>query len=295
MKVVDRYIIAARRAEQLVAQLGIHSLPVDPFEIAKQYDIEVRSKDSEIPGVSGCLLKVGDQFGIMYATYIRNEGFIRFSVAHELGHYFLPDHPEYLFPDGSGMHESRSGFLSNNSFELEADYFASGLLMPKNLFVKALHKAGKGFSAIQFLADMCKTSITATAIRFTACTEDPIAIVVSSGHTIDYCFMSEPIKNVRGFEWIKKGEPVPVGTTTSRFNRDESNVLLAGRTESWTTLDKWFSGAPRIEMKEEVVGLGNYGKTLTVLSTDELIDEEEEEELDELDGLLSWPSKKRWR
>ena len=40
-------------------------------------------------------------------------------------------------------------------------------------------------------------------------------------------------------------------------------------------------------MKEDVVGLGSYGKTLTVLFTDEVIDEEDDETaLDELDGII---------
>ncbi len=31
----------------------------------------------------------------------------------------------------------------------------------------------------------------------------------------------------------------------------------------------WFDGAPDIEMNEDVVGLGAYGRTLTVLHTDQ--------------------------
>ncbi|MGB8741579.1 MAG: hypothetical protein WCD52_15455, partial [Xanthobacteraceae bacterium] len=31
----------------------------------------------------------GNAFGILYATHVPSEGFQRFSVGHELGHYFL--------------------------------------------------------------------------------------------------------------------------------------------------------------------------------------------------------------
>jgi hypothetical protein len=53
-------------------------------------------------------------------------------------------------------------------------------------------------------------------------------------------------------------------------------------------------------MKEDVVGLGEYNKTLTVLFSSDCISEggqEEEHEggLEELDGILPWPSKKRRR
>src|ERR1035438_8496989 len=46
-------------------------------------------KTSLAPGISGCLMKVGDVFGILYSSRFASEGFKRFNVAHELGHYFL--------------------------------------------------------------------------------------------------------------------------------------------------------------------------------------------------------------
>jgi len=296
MSEVERYTQATRHAERLVTALGIGALPVDPFAIAEQHDIVVQAKEAASPGVSGCLLKVGDQFGIMYATHIQNEGFIRFSVAHELGHYFLPGHPEYLFAEGEGLHESRSGFVSNDPYELEADHFAAGLLMPSALFVRALRRAGVGFRAIESLAHTCQTSITATAIRFAMYADDPVAVVVSTGSRVDYCFLSEAIKQIRGLTWIRKGESVPWGTETHRFNGNGTNITFGRKSEGWTTLDRWFRGAPAVVMKEDVVGLGDYGKTLTVLFTDEVIDEEDDESaLDELDGILSWTSQKRRR
>ena len=43
-------------------------------------------------------------------------------------------------------------------------------------------------------------------------------------------------------------------------------------------LDEWLDGAPRIEMKEDVVGLGHYGKSLTVLFSEEPIEQEDPDE-----------------
>ena len=269
---------AAHHAEELISKLDVSSLPVDPFAIAKDYDIEVQSKTSSSPGVSGFLVKVGDVFGIMYATHIKNEGFIRFTVAHELGHYFLPGHPEKLFPDGHGLHESRSGFVSRDQTEEEADHFAAALLMPTGLFKNALEEAGEGFAAIDRLASLCKTSITATAIRFAIQSPDPVAVIVSTGQTIDYCFLSDALSEIRGMDWIRKGELVPTKSETHSFNTDKTKVTAGAKAQAWTSLDLWFDGAPEIEMKEDVVGLGTYQKTLTVLFTDEPIADEEEPE-----------------
>ncbi len=272
---------AEHTAVQVVKACGFTALPICPFEIAKKNDIHVEAKHSSKPGVSGFLMRVGNVFGIQYAQQIENEGFIRFTVAHELGHYFLPGHAEKLFPQGDGFHESSSGFISANPLERQADCFASALLMPNILFRKAVEDAGSGFPAIEKLAMQCKTSITSTAIRFAQFTDEALAIIVSSGQQIDYCFMSDRIRELHGITWINKGDPLPQGTTLN-FNRNLSNIVEARQEEGICSLDDWFDGAPQVEMNEDVVGLGSYGKTLTVLFTDEVLEDDNEEE-DEID------------
>ena len=153
---------AARKAEQYLAtRTTPATLPIDPFEIADELEITVQAKPASAAGVSGMLLRHGDVFGILYATHIESEGFQRFSVAHELGHYLLDGHIDHVLPDRDGMHESRAGFVSADPFELEADHFAAGLLMPGRLFSDALKRAGDGLSAVEHLAESCKTSLTA--------------------------------------------------------------------------------------------------------------------------------------
>jgi IrrE N-terminal-like domain len=280
---------AEHTAQMVIKDCGFTSFPICPFEIAKRSDIFVEPKVSRKPGVSGFLMRSGNTFGIKYASHIQNEGFIRFTVAHELGHYFLPGHCERIFPDGNGLHESRSGFISHDPLERQADCFASALLMPEQLFCKALDRAGSGLKAIEKLARECKTSITATAIRYSMFTAEAVAVIVSNGRQIDFCFMSDRIRDLRGITWIKKGDLLPTDTTTENFNRDPSNVEQARRKEGASFLDDWFDGAPQVEVNEDVIGLGGYGKTLTLLFTDEDVDQEDE--IDEEDKLPS----ERWK
>lgn len=272
---------AENTAQGIVEECGFTSFPICPFEIARRHDIHVEAKQSSKPGVSGFLMRVGSSFGIRYAQHIQNEGFIRFTVAHELGHYFLPGHPEKLFPRGNGLHESKSGFISGDPLERQADYFASALLMPVHQFREAVDGAGGGFAAIEKLAKLCKTSITATAIRYTYFTDEAVAVIVSSGGVIDYCFMSDGIRDLRKITWIKKGDRLPTGTTTAKFNHDPSNVEQVRQEEGTSVLSDWFDGGPDVEMNEDVVGLGSYGKTLTVLYTDEPFDDEEDDDDDD--------------
>lgn len=273
------YVWATRRAEKLVAEWGISSLPVDLREIAREHGIPVRAMPPEMQGVSGMLLRAGESYGIAYATFIDNEGFQRFSIAHELGHYFLDGHPEKVLA-GTDAHQSQAGFGSGDRFELEADHFAAGLLMPDPLFARAMDKAGKGFRAIERLKEVCGTSITATAIRYAERAEEPVAVVVSTGQVIDYWFGSDAFKRIPDITWLKKGDPVPSGTPTAAFNRDPGKVARSARVEGSSGVLDWFGDGPDRELSEDVVGLGGYGKTLTVLFAEDWPDEDEEEEDD---------------
>lgn len=276
---VSPHVWASRRAEGLIQEWGIAELPIDVEAIARDEGIQVRAMPPTTRGVSGMLLRKGEAFGIGYATWIDNEGFQRFSIAHELGHYFLDDHPEKVV-GASGMHQSAAGFASGDKYELEADHFAAALLMPNPLFEQAMGRAGSGFQAIERLARECRTSLTATAIRYAECAEEPVAVVVSDGQRIAYWFASESLKRLRGITWLARGHPVPKTSATAAFNRDRGRVERCDRREATSNVLDWFGDGPDRELSEDVVGLGGYGKTLTVLFAEGWEDEEEDEEGD---------------
>lgn len=254
-------------------------LPIDLLELANRYEILVQAKPESAKGVSGMLLRAGEGFAIGYATHIKSEGFQRFSIAHELGHYFLPSHPEYVFRDGKNVHESRAGFSSGDQIELEADHFAAGLLMPSHLFAKEAGKFSDGLTAIENLAESCKTSLTASAIRYAELTDATVAIVMSSGSSVEYCFASRTLRRLKGYRHLKKGTVLPPDSLTRDFNQSLDNVDLAKRDEDDTDLMLWFHTDDEIDASEEVVGLGDYGRTLTII-TAEISDEDDDSEAD---------------
>src|SRR5689334_10120860 len=114
------------QAEKILEEEGLTSLPIDLEALAASRDIILQPKPDAAAGVSGMLLRYGDTFGILYATHIRSIGYQRFSIAHEMGHYFLEGHAEQLLPSADSVHSSHAGFASDDLIEREADYFASG-------------------------------------------------------------------------------------------------------------------------------------------------------------------------
>ena len=215
---------AAEVAERVVRDQSLTELPIDPMALARDQGISVLRKPARAQGVSGMLLRRGNTFGIIYATHIDSIGFQNFSVAHELGHYYLPGHIDAVLSNHE-IHESRAGFASGDRYEIEADHFAATLLMPRALFRKAMSTFGDGLAAIEKLAEQCRTSLTATAIRYARCTREAVAVVLSTGTRINYCFMSDALKDVEGFGWIRKGEGIARDTATFAFNQKFEALL----------------------------------------------------------------------
>lgn len=283
-----RRSLAERTAAAVLRDQKIDGLKVNPIKIAESKGILVQAKPDTAEGVSGILVKMGDDFGILYATYIKSDGFQRFSIAHELGHYFIEGHPGALL--SSGFHQSRAGFLSNDSFEQEADHFAACLLMPERPFRHAIDDYEAGLECIDALSSACETSLTATAIRYSTLTRDGVAVILSQGGDIEWCFISDGLKQAKGLTYVRKGTPVPRGSLTYDFNASSENIRLANRILGEGRLNVWMDGDRRYDVVEEVIGLGQYGRTLTVLTCKALTlrPEEEDEEDEEAQLIESW-------
>lgn len=279
-------IKARQHGERIATEKGYADFPIDPFAIAESEGILIVPKPPEVKGVSGGIIFDEDVPSIFYATDIESDGFRRFTVAHELGHYFLEGHPEEILKSAK-MHVSRAGFRQgDSSIELEADHFASGLLMPTRLVKQTLTRGVIGLGGIEELADKSQCSLTAAAIRAAECSPYPMAIVVSQGGDICYCFMSEGFKGLgKPLAFLRKGSALPVSATRD-FNDHPDNVRRGKRQTAETTLADWFDGPGGIRLDEEIAGLGSFGHTLTVFSSDALAEDPDDDGADEEARLI---------
>lgn len=256
---------AQQEAARLLRELEIDSLPVDPFRIARRLEIELRPLPPNGGGTSGMLLRVGEEYGIGYPTDLDNKGFRNFSVAHEIGHYRLPGHPNSAL-NNCDRHPSNAYSRDTDPCERQADEFAAELLMPAKLFGTAMKQAGKGLKAIEWLARLCETSLEATAIRYAQVSQHPMAVIRSQGRSIDYAFMSDALMDFPTIDWISKGTSVPTDSITFKLNMSQGECVAPKRDEGISSIQVWFAGQPHRDILEEAVGLGSYGKTLTVLT-----------------------------
>jgi Zn-dependent peptidase ImmA (M78 family) len=261
-KAAPRLQLAIRAAAQVLKDHHMHALAIDPFAIASACDILVEPKPQMHDGVSGMLIRVNTTFGILYATHIPSPGFQRFSVAHELGHYFIEGHAFQLLANGA--HASRANFASPDPFEVEADMFAASLLMPRGPFVAEMAKHDDGIGLVIALAELCQTSLTSTAVSYARHTRSAVAVIQARDGIVEFCTVSDAMKT-EPLGWLRRGDYVPDGSVTQSFARIGENVAGARTASGNTILSAWFRKAKGRSASEEVIGLGRFGRTLTIL------------------------------
>ena len=243
---------------------------IEPVQIAKSVDIAV------IPGhyedqFDGMLEHDNGRFFI-YCNLDRVESLAssraRFTLAHELGHYYIPEHHNALKSGLVPKHPSHCNYESKNPIELEADHFASCLLMPSQRFRKRAKKLQSGLEGIRQLANDFGTSLTSAAIRYAKL--DLLKCVIIKWDSDGY-----------GWKWLSPsaydhGWRKTIETPAKLVPNSSTETIVSGRipgnevVTAGSTAGHWFPFV-RIGshhdclLREEAISLGRFG-ALTLLS-----------------------------
>jgi len=188
---------------------------------------------------------------------------VRFSIGHELGHFYIPEHRNLLLAGKS--HNSKSGFISDKRLEREADEFASYLLISQPYLEKLLWQ--KKFLTLKDLLELSnefQASATAMAIRYVRMTPEPCAIILSQDGQQKFYWPSDEME-CRGFNWRGCKSIPPKSATSEAAKNQGSGQLFENEKESDSSV--WFSSRKReCELWEEAFPLGYTGLVLTMLS-----------------------------
>lgn len=107
-------------------------MPVDPQKIAALHEIEVRKEDLE-DDVSGMMVTREDSSVVIVVNKTHHKNRHRFSIAHELGHYFLHRAVSPVFVDSKKVfYRDATASEGTKLQEIEANAFAAELLMPES-------------------------------------------------------------------------------------------------------------------------------------------------------------------
>lgn len=191
----------------------------------------------------------------------------RFTLAHELGHYFIDEHRNNLL-FGAKPHPSfsdREG--ANLMIEREADFFASRLLLPEGRFRPAAKNAPAGLSAVITLAQQFDVSATCAAIRVVTAETFPAVIIKWSDSGLSWKWSSRSFWDYGFRRMVAASSSLPRDSATAK-------ALAASKSngqpfENATTAAHWFPVGQKdlrnIILREEALVLGRFG-VLTMLT-----------------------------
>jgi Zn-dependent peptidase ImmA (M78 family) len=189
----------------------------------------------------------------------------RFTFAHELGHFFIDQHRLGL---KYGLLEPHASFHNVNQktiIELEADYFACCLLMPKENFRNL--SGGRKFSldTILNLSNRFCTSVLATTIRFAEIGTHEIIAVISENNIAKWFTRSNDFPN-----WpfkFKVGDKLPKTTVAGEYFSFEDKKYTSVETLNAFDWFYPFSNDHRADRKmyEQCYYSDSYGYVISLI------------------------------
>lgn len=148
--------------------------PVPVEDIAM--DKGVLCLEAPLTGCLARLVRKGNKGVVRTHIGIRDEGRKRFAIAHELGHWFLHEaESQFFICTGEDMRDYKG-----SPMEVEANLFASELLMPTNLFRPLAENSDPRLATVKSLAGVFNTSLTATGMKFVELNRYECVLVLST-------------------------------------------------------------------------------------------------------------------
>lgn len=209
-------------ANKLLNSLG-WSKPGDLTLKEIAYALNACVKESDLGGSQGRILMNGEHAVITIDSKVKLEAKRNFILAHEIAHLTLHKDVKPLFSD---THKTLSEWLAKGKHELEANKFASELLMPSALFKSRIIGKKMNLDLIRETADFFGTSQTATLLKYKDLGEFSISIIYMENGIVKWKTESEgfPLK------FLPNGSRAPEGSVASDFfngqDLEEEPVLV---------------------------------------------------------------------
>lgn len=204
-----------------------NQIPVDLHAIAKKFNISIEASntiDSE-----GWILCPQDRkwASIKYKKGI-SLGRQRFTIAHEMGHYFLKNLD--VIENSCFVNDGQK-----NENERAADEFASNLLMPEKLVRQKIGVKIKGIEDVLKINQAFEVSQTAAAIRLVQLSSQSCAVISAREGIIKWGYSSSAL-----YLRVKKDEKLSRSSQALKLTRSEGSVPLSNAVA--TKCEYWFHG-----------------------------------------------------
>lgn len=147
-------LTASLKANAIIQSLRIrYPSELDINEIAMERGAYVREKD--IDGAEAWLVRKGSRAIITINRRLYEPGRKRFAIAHELGHFELHHDSQLVICSDEDMY----AWNRSKSQEIEANEFASCILMPETIFPRYVEKEAPNMDKISELSGKFGTTL----------------------------------------------------------------------------------------------------------------------------------------
>jgi Zn-dependent peptidase ImmA (M78 family) len=263
----------ANRINAMLRQvLGDDRFPLDVEELALEYSKQcfpnspiTKIKGDDLPGFEGMLTAnpIKTKWMIVYNSGVTSTGRIRFTLAHELGHYLL--HRERQDEFNCSQQDMEEWDAEGREIETEADLFASYLLMPLDDFRQQIGHERMSFDLLSHCADRYGVSMTAAALKWIEIADKRAVLVASRD---DHLLWARSNRAA-----LRSGAYFPTRRYTIEVPRrsitHSGNCIAIKQTEV-TQARVWFPKEPDdMPLTEMTLVSDQYDYTLTLLSMPE--------------------------
>jgi Zn-dependent peptidase ImmA (M78 family) len=160
------YSYIEQKAEEVLRENDFFYIGFDVKKFAKKLKIEVMPKELD-DDVAGLFVRIDGRPIISYNQNQRNKPRERFTIAHELGHFFLHSNKNvFVDKNPKVMFRNNASSTGEQLQEKEANHFAAALLMPKKLIKTEIDNIQNNtLNPIEYLASKFKVSEQAMTFR----------------------------------------------------------------------------------------------------------------------------------
>lgn len=208
-----------------------------------------------LQGAVAQLVRVGAEVHIIVSDRVTDPCAIRFSIAHELGHYVL-GHPS---PDASelcGRRRSRRGPDEERDYEAEANAFAGELLIPFHLVQNQCEVSPVSLEIPWRLAKTFNVSILTATIQFAEFSSERCAAVFSAKRVVQWTAPSATFTHE-----IPRGKRIDRESVAwDFFERGTLDVRL-----QHVPADAWIDTSREVEIVEHSVASQQHQTVLSLL------------------------------
>lgn len=288
---------AISRAWDFQKEAGITGVPVALEKYLAIANAELRVRHDLKDREAGQTFQLGERH-IIVVNGRHSPERQRFTVLHELAHIRLG------LPSTHGQSISVTDLMRYSNRpreEILCDVFAGECLLPRQFFLADVRKRPCAFGSIEELAELYCASLAATGSRFAAYNEIPCAWILADDRRVRYVSCSPSLREA-GF-FLKVGTEVPAKSVLGRLMAGayDATAGTADVVPSYIWINNDCGGIEKFT--ETAVLAPTLSQGLVLLCAEDSGDSERrrppdtsnegDELLPELDGILTFPGRRR--